>query len=247
MCLEKEPGQRYASAAALAADLRRFLSGEPVSARPLSLVEKLRRTVRRHPALIGLSVCALCLAIGFVTQLFVHNRELTRLNAELQENVAVEKGLKADADANLELAQERAEENRRRTMGARLRLIQHFAEAGSLRQLTEAFHDTLPQPGETDLREFAWRYWWHRCRSAPLFVLPGHGHFVADGTFSPDGKRIATGSWDASVRIWDADTGQELVRLVGLEERVLKVAFSPDGSLLAAGDMLGNVRVWSSV
>lgn len=246
MCLEKEPGQRYASAAALAADLRRFLSGEPVSARPLSLVEKLRRTVRRHPALIGLSVCALCLAIGFVTQLFVHNRELTRLNAELQENVAVEKGLKADADANLELAQERAEENRRRTMGARLRLIQHFAEADSLRQLTEAFHDTLPQPGETDLREFAWRHWWHRCRRAPLFVLPGHGHFVSDGTFSPDGKRIATASWDASVRIWDADTGQELARLVGLEERVLRVAFSPDGSLLAAGDMLGNVNVWST-
>jgi serine/threonine-protein kinase len=50
-CLQKEPARRYASAEALAEDLRRFRAGEPIHARPISLVERLGRWCRRNPAL----------------------------------------------------------------------------------------------------------------------------------------------------------------------------------------------------
>jgi hypothetical protein len=65
-CLEKQPARRYASAAALADDLDRFLAGEPVHARPIPGWEKLRRWAERRPAraFIGVLGAAAVLRIG---------------------------------------------------------------------------------------------------------------------------------------------------------------------------------------
>jgi serine/threonine-protein kinase len=59
-CLEKEPGKRYASGAALADDLRRLLDGLPIQARPAPLWQRLRRSAQRRPALV---VCLTALAV----------------------------------------------------------------------------------------------------------------------------------------------------------------------------------------
>jgi len=58
-CLEKEPGRRYQSAAALAADLRRFVEGRPIAARPVSAIGRLWRWGRRNPVLAGTSAALL--------------------------------------------------------------------------------------------------------------------------------------------------------------------------------------------
>jgi len=65
-CLEKESGKRYASAAALGEDLRRYLDGEPIVARPVGAVERAWRWARRKPALAGAlgTVSLLLLAIA---------------------------------------------------------------------------------------------------------------------------------------------------------------------------------------
>src|SRR5207253_10629081 len=63
-CMRKDPEERYPSARAVADDLRRYLSGDPVLARPAGWVAKVQRKARRHPrlasafAVLGLAVAA---------------------------------------------------------------------------------------------------------------------------------------------------------------------------------------------
>jgi WD40 repeat protein len=64
--------------------------------------------------------------------------------------------------------------------------------------------------------------------------------------FSPDGRRVASGSFDKTVRVWDADTGAELARLDGHGNTVNSVAFSPDGRRIASGSYDRTVLVWDA-
>jgi WD40 repeat protein len=82
-CLEKDPARRYASAAALAEDLRRFRAGESIAARPAGRVERAVKWARRRPAtagLVGVIVAAVAIVLGVVTAfsavLYGQNRDL---------------------------------------------------------------------------------------------------------------------------------------------------------------------------
>src|SRR5690606_20684798 len=72
--LEKEPERRYASAAALAGDLRRFLSDEVISARPPSGAYQLRKLVARHKVLFGATAAVFVVAISSAIALGVMYR-----------------------------------------------------------------------------------------------------------------------------------------------------------------------------
>jgi WD40 repeat protein len=73
----------------------------------------------------------------------------------------------------------------------------------------------------------------------------GHGDDVLKLALSPDGKQVATGSVDKSVRIWEAEKLTQLRTLTGLNDVVYTVAFSPDGKRVSGGAYNGNVAVWS--
>ena len=65
--------------------------------------------------------------------------------------------------------------------------------------------------------------------------------------FSPDGTRIASGSYDKTVRLWDAATGREIGEpLRGHEDAVSSVAFSPDGTRIASGSNDKTMRLWDA-
>ena len=57
------------------------------------------------------------------------------------------------------------------------------------------------------------------------------------------GRRLATGSSDRSVKVWDAENGRKLLTLLGHKQRLNSVQWSPDGRQIASGSMDG-IRVW---
>jgi eukaryotic-like serine/threonine-protein kinase len=79
-----------------------------------------------------------------------------------------------------------------------------------------------------------------------VLALRGHTTIVVCLAFSPDGKRIATGSGDLTIRLWDASTGQEVLTLRGHTAAVTSLAFSPDGHRLVSGGIDWTARVWDA-
>jgi WD40 repeat protein len=77
-------------------------------------------------------------------------------------------------------------------------------------------------------------------------TLKGHSGWVTGVAFSPDGRRLASGSWDQTVKFWNVSTGQELSTVSGKMNEVQAVAFSHDGHGLAAGNSGDTVTVWDA-
>jgi RNA polymerase sigma factor (sigma-70 family) len=85
---------------------------------------------------------------------------------------------------------------------------------------------------------------WDVATGKPAFRLEGHDGGVKSVAWSHDGKTLATGGNDTTVRLWDAGSGKELHRLQGNTKPVESVVFSPDDRRVAAAGQDGILRVW---
>jgi WD40 repeat protein len=77
-----------------------------------------------------------------------------------------------------------------------------------------------------------------------LVVQTGHSYAVTSAAFSPDGKTLASGSADHTIKLWEAGTGRELRTLAGHTDYVNSVAFSPDGQTLASVSRDHTIKLW---
>lgn len=77
-------------------------------------------------------------------------------------------------------------------------------------------------------------------------TLEGHSEAILSVAFSPDGKCLASGSGDTTVRIWDLMTETPLETCIGHKHWVLFVSFSPDCTKIASGGMDHSIFVWNA-
>ncbi len=79
-----------------------------------------------------------------------------------------------------------------------------------------------------------------------LLTYRGHSSAVTALAWSPNGKLLASGSWDCSVHLWEAETGSRILRYQGHTAGVTTIAWSPNRKLLASGSEDGVAQVWDA-
>lgn len=87
----------------------------------------------------------------------------------------------------------------------------------------------------------------HPATELSRLIYRKHAGWVSAVVWSPDGKRIASGSWDATAQVWDANTGTTLLTYLGHAQAVKSVNWSPDGGYIASGSWDNTVQIWDAV
>jgi WD40 repeat protein len=270
--LSKSPPQRYASAEALADDLRRFLGGEPIHARPVGIPERSWRWCRRHPArtaAAGLGVLLLAgLMAGISTFGIIQTRHADSLGEALREVQeksgllareqgrtveALTKSREAEALAKLQSEKSRAAEALAKRESANLALDRGLSlcdqgDVGrGLLWLAQAL-DSATQSGAVDLERVirinlaGWSSSLHTLR----YETANAGSFIQGLAFSPDGRTLLAGDDLGYARVWDAATGTPL-RAPKQRGSHAVVGFTSAGKPVVASEQGGEVVVWDAL
>jgi WD40 repeat protein len=85
---------------------------------------------------------------------------------------------------------------------------------------------------------------WDAASGTVIAHLDGHAFQIESGIFSPDGKFVATASWDQTLRLWDGATGHEIATLRGHLGRIFRATFSSDGRFIATASMDGTAKLY---
>lgn len=240
--LAKSPEERYASAGALAEDLRRFLEQKPIRARRPSLLDRGAKWALRNRHLMAVGTAGLLVA---VVALAAANLLVWREQYKTQDALGDAVAERSKAIREGERATQLATDLHHHLYVSNIRLMEQFAKSGQRGRLTEQLNDVREAAGHGVPRGFEWYYWWHHAHEHSLLVLPGHQQDVEDLAFFPDGRRFATCA-GRLVRIWDVNTGSLLQELRAPNVTVTDLAISPDGKSLASTNHRENaLYVWN--
>jgi WD40 repeat protein/Tfp pilus assembly protein PilF len=247
-CLQKEPAKRYASAEALAEDVRRFLDGRPIQARPVRAPERLWRWCRRNPTLAALAASVILLlgTVAVSSSVLYADAALKKQRAE-----------KAEAKARYEQLQ--AEESERKAQDRlwRSKLAQAHAdrfslEAGRRQKALEALKEAVRIVRSLDLdaeqrAEHLAELRNEAIASLAPFDADKKGEWAARFTlraevgFDSKREKYAQGDNEGNVLIRGVGDGKEIDRIPAaqllpepdLRPDFVGCHFSPDNSLLA--------------
>jgi WD40 repeat protein/serine/threonine protein kinase/tetratricopeptide (TPR) repeat protein len=241
--LEKDRSRRYETANSLAADLLRYLDDEPVTACPPSAWYRFGKFARRNRAALATA--------SVVAASLVALAALSVLYADRQRRFAIDKAEAARKITDLagDLKTSLAESNR-------LLAMRNFDRGQA------AFEKDQIGPGLLWMIE-SWRSavaaddpaWQHAARANLAAWQPHHPRLKAvlshpspidAAAFSPDGKRVVTGSDDRTARVWDVATARPIGQPLRHEGEVMGVAFSPDGKAILTGSQDKTARLWDA-
>jgi WD40 repeat protein/tetratricopeptide (TPR) repeat protein len=273
---EKDPGDRYPTAEAMAEDLRRFLGDEPILARRASAPERCARWARRHPAVAGLLGLLTAVLLLATISSVIAARRMERLATLNDKTARRERRARLDAEAaqrqavadRLEADRQHEEANRQRARAEQHLYIARIGQAESALRLDDAAtaHGLLdqcrPGPDERDRRGWEWSYLEQWCHPAlRTIALPNNAESYCVAV-SPDGTTMAVGCWDPGAVTRSATNRNEVApvsaylislpdgrvrhELAGHNLGVQAVAFRPDGRSLATIGLEGTIQLWDT-
>jgi WD40 repeat protein len=240
-CLEKDRQRRYETANGLAADLKRHLNNEPVTARPPSTAYRFQKAFRRNKlvfaaatAVIAALIFGLSLAsVGLRHALNERNVALAaRAGEEIQRREAQQaQENEAKLRRQAEVQQLAA---RRRAYASDMNLASQSIALSNFGRAQELLNRHRPATkSELDLRGWEWRYLWQFCHSQARATLAIQSNSVRSLATSPDSRWLAV--VEDGVTLWDVAKRQPVETLT-LKTSSKAIAFSANSSLLAYQD-----------
>ncbi|HEU4928120.1 MAG TPA: protein kinase, partial [Vicinamibacterales bacterium] len=214
--LSKERDRRYASAADLAGDLRRFLAGHPIAAAADSRWYVVRKTLQRYRRALGASAAGLVVLAGLAGYATVQRGRAEQARAALKTELAT---------SNIE-------------RGRLLGLAGSFMSAETM-----VWQELFRNP---DSRHAWWTLWEIYSRHPSLWARDTHQGGTASVRFSPDGRWILTSGQDGFIRMLTRETGGIAREFSGHRGPVRLALFGADAREIVSAGTDGTIRIWDA-
>ena len=243
--LEKDRTRRYATANSFAEDIRNFLDGDTVNARPPSAGYRFQKFFRKNRSLVLSLICiaAFLTFAAVISTTFGIYAFHAKARADESEKTAVSERTAADkarsrAESEAQIALDAtvlATKSRDRSYHL---LAQSYWEDGRANEANR-FLDLIPD----ESRKIDW-YLLKRRFEGSFMTLYGHEDAVISVDVSPNGELIATGSVDSRIILWDSITGDQIRTLTNHQGTVNEAVFDADSTHLVSCSDDGKVKLW---
>jgi len=251
--MRKDRCRRYKSASEMTDDIRNYLNGNPLIAGPETAIYRVNKFVHKHAGSVAtVALVAAVIILGLVISIWQAKvatdakSEALRAKAEKdrQAQIAVEERDNAlAAQRQAERQRQRAEVSEQQAQNllyaANMNLGQHAWEQNNMIRLRQSLEETATYPD----RGFEW-YYWQRQAHLEIRTYRGHTDGIWSVAFSPDGQRIVTASQDGTTKVWEVNSGKELLTLHYASLFLPKVAFSPDGQRILTTS--ADAKIWNA-